>query len=207
MMSIEIDKMTRREATLVQTGLKALGVYQGTTKGIPGPKTRAALATYLDGEAPSGFAKEMVRLAEGEVGVCEDPVDSNTGRRVRTYQGATWLDGTGWPWCAAFICWIVREAGMAEEHRPQTAGAWDFERWARKTTNPAELIKPAATGTIRKGDLLVYKFSHIGIAREDETGGRVTTIEGNTDGEGSREGGGVWEKSRRVELVRSIIRI
>ena len=83
----------------------------------------------------SGVGLEMVRLAKGEIGVSE--VDgTNCGERVNEYKAATWLDSEkGWPWCAAFICWLVREAIEKESvlfYRPQTAGAWDFENWAKK---------------------------------------------------------------------------
>jgi len=34
----------------------------------------------------------------------------------------------------------------------------------------------------------------------------VETIEGNTDGVGSRDGGGVWRKFRKISQIRSRIR-
>ena len=54
----------------------------------------------------------------------------------------------------------------------------------------------------------MFSFSHIGIAVKDiDSSGYVTTIEGNTNGAGSREGGSVLEKKRHVSKIRSRIRI
>ena len=58
------------------------------------------------------------------------------------------------------------------------------------------------------GDIVVFTFSHIGLAVKDaDSSGYVVTIEGNTNGAGSREGGSVLEKKRHVSKIRSRIRI
>ena len=156
----------------------------------------------------------MVGWAKEEIGVSE--VDgTNCGPRVDEYKAATWLDpDKGWPWCAAFICWLIREALEKEDvlfQRPQTAGAWDFENWAKKNDVGVVLNKPVEAGEkpyVRAGDIVVFRFSHIGLAiGEPTSNGYVSTIEGNTNGAGSREGGSVLEKSRHLSNVRSVIRI
>lgn len=183
--------------------------------GKPGIKTATAvLARLTRDEKPAAqpavagrFADRLVRIAEAEVGVREVPPDSNRGPRVEQFQQSTWLAGSGWPWCAAFVCWAVREAMASEKFewvRPQTAGAWDFERWAREQPGGLKLLRGSTPA--KKGDILVYTFSHIGIAAADMTGGLVATIEGNTNAEGSREGGGVYRQTRSKEQIRSIIR-
>ncbi len=206
---INLANLSKLEARLIQIGLKSAGFYSGTTKGIPGPKTKAALKSYLESENKSSNSLEsiLIDLAQKEVGVRESPRNSNRGKRVQEYQRATWLDGTSWPWCAAFICWLCQKAGMPNSVRPKTAGAWDFENWARKSSTPAKLIKPASKDKIRAGDIVVFSFSHIGLAVDDQDGSTVRTIEGNTDESGSREGGGVYAKTRRKSQIRSIIRL
>lgn len=167
-----------------------------TVRQITGPKMPAA----------------MVRIAEAEVGV-EEVNGTNTGKRVNEYKAATWLDPVkGWPWCAAFVCWVVREAMKATGRkqtatfkRPRTAGAWDFENWSRKQDRSTWTRKPTA-GDIEPGDIVVFTFSHIGIAIGKPVNGYVATVEGNTDSAGSREGGGVFRKSRPVSKIRSRIR-
>lgn len=158
------------------------------------------------------LAPEIVRIATQEIGVAE--VDgTNSGKRVREYQAATSLRGTGWPWCAAFVCWVVREAMAAagvfqtqKFTRPTTASAWRFEAWSRAQDRTTHTRKPH-DGDIQAGDIVIFTFSHIGIATgAPNKGGFVPTIEGNTDGEGSREGGAVLRKMRHVSKIRSRIR-
>lgn len=198
--------------------------------GIPGDQTADAVAAKLglrwDHPAISSgatveksFRSLLVELARKELGVLEQPKNSNRGARVQQYQAATWLDGTGWPWCAAFICWLVREGLMQYKpskvpvgfKRPETAGAWDFENWASQQRRYGVSRFEATDRRIEPGDILVFTFSHIGIAETAATGtnqaSEIATIEGNTDGSGSREGGGVYRQRRKVSQVREVIRI
>lgn len=61
------------------------------------------------------LAERIIRAAEGEVGVTEEPLGSNRGRRVDEYQEATPLRPIGFPWCAAFTSWVWQEAGVPAE--------------------------------------------------------------------------------------------
>jgi len=159
--------------------------------------------------------EHMVAKALSQVGVREVPKNSNTGKRVREYQAATWLEGTGWAWCAAFVCWVVRESlmqiptsqGPKGFKRPETAGAWDFENWATKMKGKGVERFEAGEKPIEPGDILVYTFSHIGLAVKKQSGSRVETCEGNTDSSGTREGGGVYLQTRKLSDIREVIRI
>jgi len=159
------------------------------------------------------LAPEIVRLARAEIGV-EEVNGTNKGKRVNEYKAATTLDPKqGWPWCSAFVCFVVREAmknlGIKETakfKRPTTASAWGFESWSLKQDATTWTRKPH-DGDIQAGDIVVFTFSHIGIATSSPSkGGYVDTVEGNTDGEGSREGGAVMTKKRHVSKIRSRIR-
>lgn len=186
-----------------------------TADGVDGPVTWNAMLAKLSTKetvvSGGSIPEKMVSLAREEIGVSE--VDgTNCGPKVDEYKAATWLDADkGWPWCAAFICWLIREAIEGEDikfSRPETAGAWDFENWAkRQASNGVGLRKPT-NEDIKAGDIVVFTFSHIGIAIADiDSSGYVKTIEGNTNGAGSREGGSVLEKNRHVSKIRSRIRI
>lgn len=159
------------------------------------------------------LAQEIVRLAKLEIGV-EEIDGTNCGERVNQYKAATWLPADKpWPWCAAFVCWIIREAmantGIKETStfkRPRTAGAWDFENWSKQQDDSTSTKKPAFRD-IQAGDIIIFTFSHIGIATgPPDAAGYVPTIEGNTDAAGSREGGGVFAKQRHFSKIRSRIR-
>ena len=165
--------------------------------------------------------KRLLEIATHEVGVHEDG-GNNCGPRIVEHQSATWLKPAPWPWCAAFICWILREwlkspevlaklslrnDKEAEKWRPQTAGAFDFERWAKEKGFAVMNKKSLA----KAGDLVVFEFSHIGIVVKDQISpDSIECIEGNTNGSGQRDsnaGDGVWRKRRAASLVRSFIRI
>jgi hypothetical protein len=112
------------------------------------------------------LAQKLVALAKKEVGVQE--IDgSNCGPRVNEYKAATTLTPTAaWPWCAAFVCWLVREAmkgGSYTFKRPTTAAAWGFEAWSLAQDSSTETKKPHG-GDIKAGDIVVFTFSHIGLA-------------------------------------------
>jgi hypothetical protein len=183
--------------------------------GADGPVTWNAILAQLSIKEPTvsggSIPEKMVSLAREEIGVSE--VDgTNCGPKVNEYKAATWLDADkGWPWCAAFICWLIREAIEGEDvkfSRPETAGAWDFENWAKRQSSSGVGLRKPTNEDIRAGDIVIFTFSHIGIAIADvDASGYVKTIEGNTNGVGSREGGSVLEKKRHVSKIRSRVRI
>lgn len=161
------------------------------------------------------LADYLIKLATAELGT-EEIDGSNCGPRVNQYKAATGLNpAQDWPWCAAFICWLVREAMDAAERetgarltftRPMTASAWGFESWSLAQDRSTNTKKPPQRD-IRAGDIIIFTFSHIGIATSGpDSDGYLTTIEGNTDRQGSREGGAVWKKLRHTSKIRSRIR-
>ena len=188
--------------------------------GVAGPATWQAIADKLapaPKKAPSisnlkngSLAKKLVEFAKEEIGV-EEVDGSNCGPRVNEYKSATTLNPrASWPWCAAFICWLFKESMKNSKHsfsRPTTASAWDFENWARGENDSVKLQKPH-NNDIKSGDIVVFTFSHIGLAISGvDSAGYVDTIEGNTDGQGSREGGAVLQKKRHISQIRSRIRV
>jgi len=162
------------------------------------------------------LASEIVRIASAEIGV-EEVGTTNCGPQVNFYKSATNLPHTEeWPWCAAFICWVVREAmkaaGVKETEsfrRPTTASAWGLESWSLRQDRSTWTVKKPFRD-IMPGDLIIFNFSHCGIAISecDETG-FFQTVEGNTssgDAGSQRDGGGVHRRWRRSFQVRSRVR-
>lgn len=224
---LDLSQLSIPDAQLIQRGLAAVGFYEGTFRGNPGRLTEAAYGRYLASfstvaptipvvpsipGAPTASGSIVLgdRLAEillTKVGVVEIPRNSNRGPDVEAFQASTWLDGTGWAWCAAFVCWGMQKLEAEIDYpftRPETAAAYGFEDWAKK--QGLKMWKPC--GQIKRGDILIFgPFSHIAVAVADEKFGSVETVEGNTDGEGSREGNGVYRKRRDKNLFRSHIRL
>lgn len=159
------------------------------------------------------FIENLISIAEAELGVKEVGT-SNRGPRVDDYQRATWLEQKDWgAWCASFVCFCVREAlkqsGIKETKgfkRPRTAGAFDFERWSLAQDSSTQTRKPAGSD-IKRGDLIIWSFSHISIALgSPDRKGNLLTIDGNSNARGSRTGGMVCTVTRNISLVRSRIR-
>lgn len=159
------------------------------------------------------LSESIVQIALAEVGT-KELGKSNRGPRVDEYQRATWLKPGDWgAWCASFVCWVIREAMKAEGiketsgfKRPQTAGAFDFERWSLAQDSTTQTRKPCGKD-IERGDLVIWSFSHISIALgPPDSKGMLKTVDGNSNAKGSRTGGMVCEPTRHISLVRSRIR-
>ena len=173
------------------------------------------MSTYL-------LRQRLIDIARKEVGTVEVPPNSNKGPRVQQYQAATSLAKevkTGWPYCAAFVCWSINEwlkdaevraafgfktTAEVEAWRPKTAAAYGFHEWA--ANHKLLIMDDSPSNVLHTGDLVTFDFSHIGIVAADE-GSKIYTIEGNTDSGGSRDGGGVFAKVRERSLARKFIRL
>jgi hypothetical protein len=158
------------------------------------------------------LSQHLKEVATEEIGVREIGY-TNRGERVQQYQSSTNLKGTGWPWCAAFICFVVREA-MArweKEHgkkltfkRPQTAAAYGFDEWSLAQDNSTKTRRKHTGEAI--GIFSLHSTSHCGIAvTKPNAKGDFQTIEGNTNKKGARDGGCVMRRTRNIRDVRDWI--
>lgn len=177
----------------------------------------------IDTQSPKPMTPKLpeaiAKAAESKIGVRESG-GANKGKDLQPFFDSDSYDPNGpkpgddgYAWCAAFVCWAVKEAmdshGMVNTagfKRPTTPGAWAFEDWSLAqdfTTQTKRLPKT----DIKRGDLVIFKFSHIGIATSGvDKDGYVMTTEGNTNQAGSREGDGVYRKRRHIDQIRSRIR-
>lgn len=99
------------------------------------------------------------------------------------------------PWCAAWIQLCSDEAAQLHDLRNplddvvRQALVLDYYTWAKER----DYLIPA--DQVDRGDLVLFDFpnngrtwDHIGFVVDPPEGGRVRTIEGNTDSAGGREG-------------------
>lgn len=206
---------------LIQTGLKSLGfdfgpppAKYGRIDGDLGPKTQAAISAFeaaqsAKPDAPKGtFGASLVDLATQELIKDIRETSKNQGPEIAKYWTATtYADGykNREPYCAAFICWLFMTAAAGRKvpfTLPRSPVAYDFEAWARANAGKGVgfVTKPQA------GDVFTLATaSHVGLV-VGVNGSTVTTIEANTDGSGSREGDGVYKRSRSIASVRKFIR-
>jgi hypothetical protein len=167
---------------MMQTAQFASALQQAGT-----PATMGAVPTSAGG-TPAGQA--MVNAVRNEVGVAEQPPGSNDSPRIAQYRQATAGSGVG-PWCAYFVSWAARGAGVPLGDSGQGFGRVDdVYAWAQKTGKAI----PAGTGKPQPGDLIVWD-EHIGIVESVGADGAISTIEGNSSDKVSRrtygsDGGG-----------------
>jgi len=176
-----------------------------TADGIIGPATWSSLfgsdtVATVD-TAPNALLTEVVNVAVSKIGVLENPLGSNSGPEVTAYLANVDL-APGNAWCMAFVYSCFKEAsanlGIANPVF-RTGGVLDGWENARGTKissrdagdNPS-VILPGQIFIISTGG----GHGHTGLVEKVEHG-ILTTIEGNTNTGGSREGIGVFRRTAR----------
>jgi hypothetical protein len=152
------------------------------------------------------YGAKALRIALTQVGTKEDPPDSNTGPKVREYQSATDLGGTGWPWCAGFFHWAYTHAGAVQPYR--SASVPKLLGWY---THRQRVVQP---DQVRPGDAVIYDWQrdgtpdHIGLFRRWMTPAHTDfeAVEGNTAVGNNSNGGEVMVRLRYVKDVAAFVR-
>jgi hypothetical protein len=132
--------------------------------------------------------KKILAIAEKEIGVQES--HENSGARVDTYNAYVGLKKV--PWCASFVSWVFGQAGYAQ---PCTA-------WSPALFPGNRLVQNPLAGMV----LGMYfpelkRIAHCGIIA-GVRGDWIESIEGNTSINGSREGTGVFRRTRHKRTIR-----
>jgi CHAP domain/Putative peptidoglycan binding domain len=143
--------------------------------------------------AMSNTADDVLRTARSQIGYREGPNNANK------YGAAYGMNNVAW--CQQFVWWVFRQAGAGAQ-MPKTAVTRVAYPWYRKNRAVVSLANA------RPGDVVWFDYStalkpvsHVGIVEKNLGGGRIQTIEGNTNEAGSRTGGGVWRKVRASNIV------
>lgn len=163
--------------------------------------------------------KKLVEIAKRDVGQIE--ISRNHGEFIKKFWPATsYHEGYSnrEPYCAAGVCYWVREwlkdpavlsaigmsATEAEIWRCKSAAAFGWTNWAKE--KGLLVMSDSAANVLHTGDIVVYDFSHVGIVDTDE-GDLVYVCEANTGATGSRDGEGVFYKTRHRSEARNFIRL
>jgi hypothetical protein len=146
----------------------------------------------------------VLQVAASQIGVREDPPGSNQGPVVDQYLASVGLDSKddSYPWCAAFVYWCFEQASAASHvANPVTRTASVLEHWRRspaRRIDAADAIEDPAL--VQPGFIFVLSTGggagHTGLVLAVH-GGKLVTIEGNTNEGGSREGIGVFQRESR----------
>jgi len=129
----------------------------------------------VDAVATSTDHGRALAWARAQIGRHEIPLGSNSGPFVRFCQAATWLPGTGWPWCVAFFIRAWR-SGAGVTLWWLGAGAYAFLDAARKAGCAVALAQA------EPGDAVIFNMGagHCAmLAVKYDGGAYVHTIDGN----------------------------
>lgn len=147
-------------------------------------------------ELPS-LREQVVILASSQIGVRQ--TNGNTGPEIDEYLACSGLE-PGYAWCASFVCWVYENSNIEVPNRSAWSPNWFPQSRLRLDNNEA-----------RKGDVFgIYftglgRIAHVGIILEDwdSSNSLITSVEGNTNDTGAREGDGVYKKYRSKNQIRS----
>jgi hypothetical protein len=174
-------------AAPASTAPPATMAFSSALQSAATPPTATLSALPASGGTDAGRA--ALAFAKAEVGQAEQPPGSNDSPRIAQYRQATAGSGVG-PWCAYFVSWAARQAGVPLGDSGQGFGRVDdVLAWAQK----AGKALPAGS-TPAPGDLIVWD-EHIGIVESVAPDGTIHTVEGNSSDKVSqrtygRDGGG-----------------
>ncbi len=127
---------------------------------------------------------DIVEVAKTQVGFREGPHNDT--------KYGSWYGLPNQPWCAMFVSWCARQAGVPTDILRNCAiAAPDYGYFDIPYYDGAEY-------TPQTGDLFFTKtFSHVGLVYYVD-GEYCYTIEGNTNTDGSNEGIGVFIRTRKI---------
>lgn len=176
--------------------------------GIVGINTWEALSREIQQlkiTPPSPLQTLAIKYATQEIGATEVPLGSNRGPKVEEYLKSVSCP-PGSPWCAAFVYWCFLQASYqicTINPLVETAGClthWNKSQGLRIT--PQMAIQ--SPHLIKLGSIFIINYGkgkgHTGIVKEvrDNT---ISTIEGNTNNNHSREGYGVFNQIRKISNI------
>lgn len=134
-----------------------------------------------------GTAGAMITIASSQLGYSE------TGNNDTAF--GRWYGMNNQPWCAIFISWAAAKSGNGKnipKHAYTPAGANWFKsrkQWGQK---------PRVGAIVYYDTAGLGRISHVGVVDKVFSDGSWTSIEGNTNSAGSREGRVVRRQRRRT---------
>lgn len=140
----------------------------------------------------------VVEIARTYIGVRESRW--NSSRIIDKWLRAVGLE-PGYAWCAAYVSAVLAESGVQSTPKKGKAAVRNWDAWARAERRTIPIERVGA------GDMFWWLnpdgTGHMGIVEEQpermaDGTWLIHTIEGNTNLGGSREGDGVYRKTRRV---------
>ena len=150
-------------------------------------------------------ASEILKLAQSQIGVKENPANSNNVKYNTDYYGRE-INDSSYAWCAVFIWWLFQQVGAPGLY-------YGGGKTASCTTlNSYHKARGQAVTDYQPGDIIFFDFSgqkkiteHVGICESVEDG-YITTIDGNTGTTNEANGGAVMRRKRSLKYVSAAYR-
>lgn len=143
-------------------------------------------------------ADRLLAVAASQIGYREGRSGGGDWNNDNAY--GAWYGSNRVSWCAQFVSWCADRAGYLDTVIPRhqyTPNGWNWFK-----THDRDVKTP------KRGDILyVYGYvapeqrtrvHHVGIVEKVLPGGRIQTVEGNTNTGGSSQGNGVYRLTRTV---------
>lgn len=142
-------------------------------------------------------ANDIIKVAQNEVGTYATAVKKC---KYNTWYYGYEASGSGYDWCAVFVCWVFNKAGAASLIPVKSASCGYL---AKGFQDKGQLIQSG----YKAGDVVFFHWSserstlvpgtyvsdHVGIIKSVNSDGSYTVIEGNT---GNTAYGAVLERTR-----------
>lgn len=109
----------------------------------------------------------------------------------------------GSPWCAAFVSFVLTIVNNGKNPLPSTASCEEIHQYAKKHDKLVTAPQPGDVFLVLTPEGHAH---HTGFCASGVVNGRVLTWEGNTNVDGSREGWGVFNRSRALGPQLAIVR-
>lgn len=142
---------------------------------------------------------KIVKVAEGELGVCEPSGDDKYIKYYNETGGAAFNMAVAW--CAIFVTFCKAKAGIAKSIIPHFASCDVGKQWFEKKKQYKLSKAFGGTYTPVKGDIIFFSSkktqtdsTHVGIVT-GVSGSKVNTIEGNTSNKVARRSYALSDKT------------
>lgn len=191
--------MVLKQGTEIEVLIEKDGWYNFTTGWVS--------AKYCEPiESVTGnLSDRVLNVAVSQIGFAEIPRGSNWGKHVEKYLKSVNITAPS-AWCMAFVYWCVDTAAKeTKQINPLFKTGHVLTQWAKV---PAKM----KVSVPKRGDIFIMDFGggkgHTGFVASVQ-GDRITTIEGNSNDEGSREGYEVCRKpgGRKISSIKGFIRL
>ena len=186
-----------------RTGVVDARAFQALVRPMIGATGAITPVPATLGDAVTAYAAQHLAAHPREVG------GQNRGPWVRLYMSGN--DGPEWPWCAGFVTFVLRQAAQALGRLMPIKGSVSCDTLVAQATRKGLFVAQSArtanqpmAGWIFLKRRTPTDWTHAGLV-SGAAADAFSTVEGNTNDEGSREGFEVCARTRgfaKVDFIR-----